>query len=61
MLNLGESCKECLCAKCTHREYCNSIDGNVKRYCHEECKGIDACMHTCSGFEKESSDNVILK
>lgn len=53
MLDLGEFCKECLCAICRHRENCGTMEGNTDWYCHEECKGNDGCMNRCSQFEKE--------
>ena len=54
MLNLGEFCKECLCAVCGRREYCGTMEGNTDWYCKNECVGECGCMNNCSQFEAEN-------
>lgn len=49
-LNLGDFCKECLCAKCYYRECCGVLEGNTNWYCHNECKGQDGTVNRCSEF-----------
>ena len=53
MINLGEFCKECLCAVCEYRTACGTMEGNTDLYCREECKGNESCMNQCSQFNKE--------
>lgn len=53
MLNLGEFCKECLCARCEYRKSCGTLEGNTDWYCREVCKGNDGCMKNCSQFKLE--------
>jgi len=51
VLELGEECKVCLCAKCGYREHCVTMCGDTELYCQEECKGEDGAMTGCSQFE----------
>ena len=49
-LNLGDFCKECLCAECSNRKYCETMEGSTDWYCHNECKGKCGVMTQCSRF-----------
>ena len=49
-LNLGDFCKECLCAECSNRKYCGTLEGNTNWYCHNECEGQCGMMKRCSQF-----------
>lgn len=57
-LNLGDFCKECLCAECSRRKYCATMEGNTDWYCHNECEGQCGIMKQCSEFTpiKEGPD-----
>ena len=49
-LSLGEFCEECLCAECSNRRYCGTMEGNTDQYCHSECEGLCGMMKQCSQF-----------
>ncbi len=53
MFNLGEFCKECVCAKCVDRECCGTIKDNTDSYCKDICKGEKRSIKFCSQFIKE--------
>lgn len=49
-LNLGDFCRECLCAECSNRKYCGIMEGNTNWYCHNTCEGQCGMMKQCSQF-----------
>lgn len=59
MINLGENCKKCLCARCGNRRECGTWGGNTLWYCHKRCNGYSACMVDCSQYEplKDGNEN----
>lgn len=52
MMNLGDNCKWCLCAKCKHLEECGIMNGNTKQYCEDDCFGENKTTNACSNFER---------
>ena len=49
-LNLGDFCGECLCAECSNRKYCRTMEGNTEQYCYTWCEGQCGMMKQCSQF-----------
>lgn len=51
MINLGENCRYCLCAKCKHLKRCGTMNGDTEQWCEDDCFGENSKMTVCSEFE----------
>lgn len=49
-LDLGDFCKECLCAECGNRKDCEIMGESTDWCCHNECKGKSIIITQCGCF-----------
>lgn len=53
MLNFGDNCKYCQCAKCSFWKHCGIINGNTQEQCEQDCMGEGRTAKKCNFFERE--------